>query len=54
MIVTSKYYGEDLRYIQHYILKDSHIYILTFTSLERDFSTYEKVAEQIMQSFYVQ
>ncbi len=53
MVVTSKYYGEDLRYNQHYILKDSHIYILTFTSLERDFNTYEKVAEQIMQSFTV-
>jgi len=53
MIVTSKYYGEDLKFILHYIVKNSHVYILTFTSLERDFNTYEKVAEQIMQSFTV-
>lgn len=51
MVMTAPFYGEDLKFIQHFLLKDSKVYILTFTALETDFSKYEKVAEQIMQSF---
>ena len=51
--MTSPFYGESLKFIQHYVLKDSRVYVLTFTSLERDFNQYEKIAEQIMQSFKV-
>ncbi len=53
IVMTSPFYGENLKFIQHYILKDSRVYVLTFTSLERDFNQYEKIAEQIMQSFTV-
>jgi len=53
MIVTSRLYGENLKFIQHFFLKNTKIYILTFTALEIDFDKYEKVAEQIMQSFKV-
>ena len=53
MVMTSPFYGEDLKFIQHFFLKDSKVYILTFTALERDFDKYEKIAEQIMQSFKV-
>lgn len=53
IIMNFPFYGEELKFLQHYFLKDSRLYILTFTSLERDFNTYEKVAEQIMQSFTV-
>jgi len=53
MIVTSRLYGENLKFIQHFFLKNSKIYILTFTALEIDFNKYEKIAEQIMQSFKV-
>jgi len=53
IIMSFPFYGEDLKFLQHYFLKDSKLYILTFTSLERDFNRYEKVAEQIMQSFKV-
>lgn len=53
MIVIAPNYGETLKYLIHYIVKDSKLYILTFTALERDFDQYEKIAEQIMQSFRV-
>lgn len=53
MVMTAPFYGEDLKFIQHFLLKDSKVYILTFTALERDFNKYEKVAEQIMQSFKI-
>jgi len=53
MIVTSHLYGEDLKFIQHFFVKNSKVYILTFTALEIDFNKYERVAEQIMQSFKV-
>lgn len=54
IVMTAPFYGEDLKFIQHFILKDSKVYILTFTALERDFSKYEKVGEQIMQSFKIE
>src|SRR5690554_1117087 len=53
IVMTSPFYGESLKFIQHYVLKDSRVYVLTFTSLKRDFNQYEKIAEQIMQSFKV-
>jgi len=53
IVVTSRLYGENLKFIQHFFLKNTKIYILTFTALEIDFDKYEKVAEQIMQSFKV-
>jgi len=53
MIVTSHLYGENLKFMQHFFLKNAKIYVLTFTALEIDFDKYEKVAEQIMQSFKV-
>ncbi|SRR5690554_5950042 len=54
MIVTAPNYGETLKYLIHYIIKDSKLYALTFTALEKDFEEYEKIAEQIMQSFRVE
>jgi len=53
IVVTSRFYGENLKFIQHFFLKNSKVYILTFTALETDFDKYEKIAEQIMQSFKV-
>lgn len=53
MIVKFPFYGEDLKSLQHFLINNEKVYILTFTSLERDFNKYEKVAEQIMQSFKI-
>jgi len=53
IIVTARFYDENLKFIQHIFLKNHKMYILTFTSLEIDFDKYEKTAEQIMQSFKV-
>jgi hypothetical protein len=53
VVCTMKMYNEDLKFIQHYIVKDAKVYVLTFTSMERNFSKFEKSAEQVMQSFSV-
>lgn len=53
MVVIAPNYGENLKYLIHYIIKNSKLYILTFTAHEKDFEQYEKIAEQVMQSFRV-
>lgn len=53
MITKMKMYGEDVKFLQHYILNDSKVYVLTFTAIERNFERLEKSAEQVMMSFAV-
>jgi hypothetical protein len=53
VITRMKMYGEDVKFLQHYILKNTKVYVLTFTAIERNFEHLEKSAEQVMLSFEV-
>lgn len=53
VITKMKMYGEEVKFLQHYVLKDSKAYVLTFTAIERNFERLEKTAEQVMLSFQI-
>lgn len=53
VVCTMRMYNEDLKFVQHYIVKNSKVYVLTFTAMERNYSRFESIAEQVMQSFTI-